>query len=72
MITVEKLYEALKKQMEIGNAKKIIVLANDEEGNEFHICPYLLVYKPNEVKEILDSTSFEYHNLEATDIVILG
>ena len=35
-LTVKDLLEACKKQVEIGNGNKIIVVADDNEGNGYH------------------------------------
>jgi hypothetical protein len=35
-IKLKDLYEACKKQMEKGNGDKTLVVANDNEGNEYH------------------------------------
>lgn len=39
-LTINELYEECKKQIEKGNANKVIMLSNDDEGNGYHYCWY--------------------------------
>ena len=56
-LTVNILYQLLKEAINEGYGDKILVVADDNEGNGFHGMFYGITYKEDEVKENLD-TSF--------------
>jgi hypothetical protein len=73
-LTVEKLYQELGKLIKRGQGNKVIVVADDNEGNGYHGIYYSVTSIPEDVQECInasnglsDSQEEDYKN-----IVIIG
>lgn len=73
-LTVEKLYELVKKEMKKGNGKKYIITADDIEGNSFHGMWFGFLSDVNGVKETLEYSNglTDCATEDINEIVILG
>ena len=73
-MTVEQLYQELGELIKQGHGKKVLVAADDNEGNGYHGIFYSPTAKPKEVKENIEASNGLYDSQE-TDyrkIVIIG
>lgn len=66
-ITVEELFEFCKKQIQIGNGKKHILISKDDEGNGFHtlFCGFTTD------KAMIKAYSNMFHDRNNVDEVVL-
>ena len=67
-MTIEKLYELCKMQVQAGNSKKKIVISDDNEGNGYHG----LFYGFTPVTEEFEDDIYDSLSKSPDDTVILG
>ena len=73
-ITVKTLYGLIKQEMLKGNGNKLIVVADDTEGNGYHGMFFGFTSDVNEVKECIEFSNgvCESESKNPNEIVILG
>ena len=73
-ITDEVLYELIKKEMKKGNGKKLIVLADDTEGNGYHGMFFGFTSTRSGVRECIECSNgvYDSESEDPQDLVILG
>lgn len=64
-ITINKLYELCKKQIEKGNGDKVIAISNDNEGNGYHGLFYGFTV-------VTDYEEWDIEDSVEDDVIILG
>jgi len=67
-ITINELMIECKKQIELKNGDKTIMISRDDEGNGFHYLWYL--FTP--AKDVLDKTEVNENIATLEDTIILG
>lgn len=68
-ITVKKLFEACKEQIEKGNGDKTILITSDDEGNTYHTLFQLFTDNIEDIEFV--SELFQDNN-NPDDVVLLG
>ena len=68
-LTIKELYEECEKQIEKGNGNKVIMLSNDDEGNNYHYCWYAFS-APDDV--LIDDYMLDIEVSAKDDTIILG
>ena len=73
-LTVLNLFKLLEQEVRNGNGNKVIVVADDNEGNAFHGLFYGITSEPNDIKENIENSNGIYDSQERdlNKIVILG
>ena len=73
-LTVLNLFKLLEEEVRNGNGNKVIVVADDNEGNSYHGLFYGITSEPNDIKENIDNSNGIYDSQEKdlNKIVILG
>ena len=66
--TVKELYTECKKQIDKGNADKVIMISDDEEGNGYHYMWYAF----SSVEDVFDCNSIDERIATKEDTIILG
>lgn len=70
-LSVKELYKECEKQIKKGNADKIIMLSDDDEGNGFHYCWYTFSAIEDSISEFNDYLIDE-KIAKKEDTIILG
>lgn len=73
-LTVKELYEELAKAVREGHGDRVLVAADDTEGNSYHGMYYSLVVDDIEIESLIDCSNGLYDSQETdpTKIAILG
>ena len=73
-LTVLNLFKLLEEEVRNGNGNKVIVVADDNEGNAFHGLFYGITSELNDIKENIENSNGIYDSQERDlkKIVILG
>lgn len=70
-MTVKDLKELCEKEINKGNADKVIYVADDEEGNGFHQLPYGFTHDKEILEDIIENYSYDA-DFELDEIICLG
>ena len=73
-LTIKDLYRNLADEIKKGNGDKVIVVADDNEGNAFHGLFFGITSDVNDIKEAVEYSNGIYDSVEKDPqkIVILG
>lgn len=67
-MTISRLFELCKKEIQKGNGDKNIVISDDNEGNGFHG----MFYGFTKIDEITQDLIYDSHTNSPSDTIILG
>lgn len=73
-LTINDLYKNLAAEIKKGNGNKVIVVADDNEGNSFHGLFFGITSEANDIKEAVEYSNGIYDSQEKdlNKLVILG
>lgn len=69
-LTVEDIADACFKEMNKGNKDKVVLVCDDEEGNGYHLLPYLFSDCAQDV--VNDGLVYLPADLKAKDCIVFG
>ena len=73
-MTILRLFNVLKKEIDKGNGNKLIVISDDNEGNGYHGMFYGVTSDVNQIADIVYNSNgiYDSDSININDIVILG
>lgn len=73
-LTIKDLYNNLETEIKKGNGDKVIVVADDNEGNSFHGLFFGITSEPSKIRESVEFSNGIYDSQETklSNLVILG
>lgn len=73
-LTVRELYEDLGRAVKAGYGNRVLVLADDTEGNSYHGMYYSLIVDPVDIEQLINGSNglCDSQEKDPTKIAILG